>query len=754
MAQAGVYAPEVVIDADVVVRVNGVVREHVSMDWAGDTTGGLPGQVVSAGTGMRSRTGSIVWAPQDPVEVEPAHPLRREEGWPPREGDEVVIDATVDTGQGPHLFRRFTGRLGRTTGSLTDGTLASKVTDTLADRLGSLVSIPPLVYYGTTDPSAWGVVYRAFEAAGLAHLPDIDADTVVHFPLQGEISVTRGALKSRGSTSSDGTYWLWQAQVKVTPEGSPNRSGVGGKDVLVVARGSRLWGSWAQVEFGPGRFVRLNVDRGLDTAPGLVLTVDGSRVWTGAWTGGGIPVLAFQIEAGGIRVWTDRGSSSLVVSTVLSRTEPVLAASGEVSGLSVRYLSTGADPARMVADMTPWPVRWRPSTLATTQLEATRGIENETARSVVDQWSESTLASVWMDEVGAVVARPRDNFINAASSRELRIDERVFSGSWSVGDDSVRSSVIVTGEQGAVERPHVEKYRALVYQEGNARTFDTAETVERFIEAPGDTEWGPIDLTASRWTSSGSTSGILPASGTWIHAVVIYDGGGGPEDRWAWGNVPSPSTYSITIERLGQRTLKLTEQVAPGSGVDAVYLKSPEKKDAQEAGWIASPFRNVASPVIRGFWISTWTDFSVAGVLRGPSWAPVFEHAAGWWLHPVDAQKLADTLAAELVEPMVTLSGVTVLWDPRRQIGDVETWIATGSDGSESWRADVLVTGYSESWDGNVPSQSVDVRVISMVDLRDGKTYADLHRAYGTYSQLEAYQPTYQQVYDSLPEHF
>ncbi|MEU2418973.1 hypothetical protein ABZ546_14450, partial [Brachybacterium paraconglomeratum] len=76
MAQAGVYAPGPVIDADVTIRVNGIVREHVSMDWAGDTTGGLPEQVVSAGTGMRSRTGTIHWVQED-VQEEPPHPLRQ-----------------------------------------------------------------------------------------------------------------------------------------------------------------------------------------------------------------------------------------------------------------------------------------------------------------------------------------------------------------------------------------------------------------------------------------------------------------------------------------------------------------------------------------------------------------------------------------------------------------------------------------------------------------------------------------------------
>ena len=133
---------------------------------------------------------------------------------------------------------------------------------------------------------------------------------------------------------------------------------------------------------------------------------------------------------------------------------------------------------------------------------------------------------------------------------------------------------------------------------------------------------------------------------------------------------------------------------------------------------------------------------------EGQSLAEDLIHDSSWWLTPADAQRVADALAAEVTQPMPTLSQVDVLWDPRRQIGDIEEWIAVDKTGAESWRARVLVTGYAEAWDGAVPSQSVDVRVISWTDPTDGKTYGDLADAYSTYAGMTG---TYQQVYDALP---
>ena len=736
------YAPGAVIDADVTVRVNGVVREHVSMTWAGDTTGGLPDQVVSAGTGMRSRTGTIVWAQQDAVEDEPPHPLRQSSGWPPREGDEVVIDATVDTGTGPYTFRRFTGRLGRTTGSLTDGSLASEITDTLGDSLRALVNIPPMITGNYTK--SYQIAYRAMEQAGLGVLPPPDSSTVAHVagqggnePVVGTIDATSTAI---GYGDPYGLLKLTNLRIKTT------RATRTEPRMLVMGRASSNEDSEVRASLSNGTTISLRHNR---TTRNLGLFVSGVG-WvlnTTSVDPSPLPILAFQTLVSGIRVFTSPTTWVNVTTWSVPSGVGVRWIEGEMLiGQSVRYLVEGVDGAEAAALTPKFPAAWQYSALETGYLPATRSIENVPARSVVDSWSEATLASVWMDELGKTWCVARDRLVARGVSRTMRIDERVFSGSWSVGDDSLRSRVIVKASQPAINRPKATEDRALIYQEGSTRTFETSETVERFIEAETEVEWGPVDLTPSS-RANASVSGDAPAIGTWIHAVVNVQTGDEEEELWAWQVTP-PAAHSAVIERLGHRTLKVTETVTPAGG-RPVYLKAPEKKERQSPAHIRSAYRDVPSPIIRGRWTTTWASYTVTGSSTGPSWAEDLEHDASWFLTPSNAQVFANALSAEVTAPMPTLSRVDTLWDPRRQIGDVEDWVAVDRDGNETWRARVLVTGYSEAWDGRVPTQAVDVRVMSWTDPHDGKTYGDLAAVYARYSNLSG---TYQQVYDALPD--
>lgn len=730
MAQAGVYAPGPVIDADVTIRVNGIVRQHVSMDWAGDTTGGLPDQVVSAGTGMRSRTGSILWAQED-VQAQPPHPLRQTSGWPPREGDEVVIDATVDTGEGPYSFRRFTGRLGRTTGSLIDGTLTSQITDTLGDALQKVVTVPPIAGRAGADPSPWTVAYRAFEASGLGHLPPPDDDVVVHYTGQGESTAVAGAVAAPGSVSGDPYYGLWHRTPRLTPASSPARSG---RDILVIARGAILWEAWVQVTLSNGTQVRLDIT----TSGAMTASLNGSTIWTGQWADDTrVPVLAFQLLTGGVRVWTSRARFAQVIPATISRTATITEVTGRGSGFSARYLTYASTGTDVVASTPKHPLRWHPSTLSGASVWATRGVENVRARQVVDKWGDATLNAVWMDEEGVPTTRPRDHLISAATVRTVHVQERVFDGAWSVGDDQVRSGVIVTGEEGLLDWP---RDTVTLYQESSARSVETPEVIERFISVPTEEEWGPVDLTPSKFGVD-PMLGSRPRIGTWIAAVSSLSDSSEDPETWVHQN---GITYTAQIERLGQRTLKVTETVANIPGDRTVYLKTP-----LVGTQIHYTFRGVASPTIRGTWKSTWADFQVRSEQQGPSWAEPLVLEAGSWLTPTEAQAVADVLAAEVTSPIPTLSEVQVLWDPTRQIGDVEEWVAHDKDGDESWRARVLVTGYSEAWTGQVPEQSVDVRVISWTDPISGKTYDDLEQAYATYAGMRA--GTYQSVYDALP---
>ena len=732
MAQSGVYAPGPVIDADVTIRVNGIVREHVSMDWAGDTTGGLPDQVVSAGTGMRSRTGTIVWAQQDRVEVEPPHPLRQSSGWPPREGDSVVIDATVDTGQGPYTFRRFTGRLGRTTGSLTDGTLTSQITDTLGDRLRNLATVPPTISTGFAR-THWAA-YQALAQAGLGAIPGPDKDTILWNGYQGGTNPLIGELVQNGIGYGD-AYGLETASSIVTaPDGTPRNS----RDVLVVSRAGTGTGvSSVSLRIG-GRVVTLSYTPSADE---YSLSVSGTGA-IGTWPrrdDSPLPLLAFRVSGVGIRVYTSPTTASDVTTVVIPQSDVVEQAGGAlIAGVSVRYTSSAA-AARVVASTNPLPASIRPSQLEQQRIPATRGFENVRARQVVDSWSEATLASVWMDERGKTLCIARDRLLTTPVSRSLRIDERVFTGSWSVGDDSVVSAVIVKGEQSATQNPSSDEDLAIIYQEGSTRSFEEPVTIERFIEAPTEMDWGPVDLTPSQFGID-PMLGALPGRGTWVGAVSTLSDSNDSPETWAH---QSGIIHTATIERLGQRTLKVTESINWVPAGRTVYMKTPL------VGTLISPaYRGQPSPTIRGRWTTTWTDFTVAGATTGPAWADELTHDSGWWLTPADAQRVADALAAEVTQPMPTLSRVDVLWDPTRQIGDVEEWTAVDKTGAESWRARVLVTGYSEAWDGQVPSQQVDVRVISWTDPVDGKTYGDLAAAYSNYAGITG---TYQQVYDALP---
>lgn len=730
MAQAGVYAPGPVIDADVTIRVNGVVREHVSMDWAGDTAGGLPEQVVSAGTGMRSRTGSILWAQED-VQAEPPHPLRQTGGWPPREGDEVVIDATVDTGSGPYSFRRFTGRLGRTTGSLIDGTLASQITDTLGDALQELVTLPPLAGGPGGSPSSWSAAYRAFEAAGLGHLPPPDEDVIAHYTGQGESSAVEGTVTAPGGVRGDHEYGAWWRDPRITPSTSLPRQG---RDILVIGRGTRIWDSFVQITLSDGTRVRLDCT----TAGALTASLNGSTIWTGQWVGPEqFPVLAFQLTTTGVRVFISRERFAQVIPATISRTATVTEVYGAGAGVSARYLRVAASGTAKVASTPAHPLRWFQSSLSGASVRATRGVENVRARAVVDAWGDATLNAVWMDEHGVPTTRPRDQLVTAATARTVHVQERVFDGTWSVGDDQVRSSVIVNGEEGLLDWP---RDTTTLYQETSARTIEEAEVIERFISVPTEEEWGPVDLTPSRFGID-PMYGSLPRVGTWIAAVSSLSDSSDDPETWVHQN---GITYTAQIERLGQRTLKVTETVGNIPAGRTVYLKTP-----LVGTQIHYSFRGVASPTIRGFWKSTWADYQVRSELQGPAWAEPLVLEAGSWLTPTEAQAVADVLAAEVTAPIPTLSGVQVLWDPTRQIGDVEEWVAHDKNGTESWRARVLVTGYAEAWTGRVPDQSVDVRVISWTDPLEGKTYDDLEKAYATYAGMSS--GTYQGVYDALP---
>lgn len=734
MTQSGIYSPAPVQEANMVVRVNGIVRPHQTANWGADSSGGLPDQVVSAGTGMRSRTGAIRWA-GDPLAQAPPHPLRRVDGWPPREGDKVEITATV----GGVPFRRFTGRIGATTGSLVDGTLTSEITDVLNDHLSRAVNIPPelITAVGMSYRTAW----RAVEQAGLGLLPQPtgEGDVIIHHAPQGDVyPIIGGDSYIEGATRIDDPYGLtaWTGMVTNALVG-PTRAG---RSVLCVARTAPSVTSRLDVHFSDDQVYSLR--RNTDNT--LALHVNSVVIWEGAWTGEGVPILAMRIAFGFAEVFTSRTTTITravdVVNVGVSRITGV-----GVAAAQLRY-GLPATLFDMVADTPAWPTAVHVGNIPQVRTRAARGFENVPAKNVIDSWGDATLGSMWMDEFGKPHLYARSKLLSTAVARTVRVNEKVFSGSWSVGADSVFGRVVVEGEQAAVQgwySPQSSQpdhaYRTPAFQDPMVRSMTEDGVEERFVEAAAEVDWGPLDPSASR---GGGVDTGNEGIGSWFGGVVIRADG---VDNWVQSPEAGASNYQLTTERLGHRAIKLTETL---TGLPANGTFYPRFTTGPTNTQL--PYRGQSLPIIRAMWVSTWAPFTRSSA-QGPAYAPTLQHDASWWLAPADAQRLATALAAEVAQPVPTFSSVATLWDPRRQIGDIEKWIGVDADGNDSWEALVLVNGYNEDWDGDVPSQSVTTRTISLTDPVEGKTYFDLTAAYDDYTDVAGSTTTYQQLYNALP---
>lgn len=735
MAQDLDFSPGPVQNITLNVYVNGVLRPHYKVSWGGDTTGGLPDQAVSAGTGMRSRTGIVHWA-GPAVETTSPHPIRRINGWPPREGDSIVIEAVGAFG----TSRRFTGRLGRVSGSFTDGTLTSKITDRIADHLSTPITIDPMLT-GARGQS-YRIAWEAIERAGLGLLTEAegDGDTILHTTPQGDTWSTIGGDADASSASRHDDPFGIETWTNLRSDCLG--IGRGGRGVMFIGRGGTVGVPSMSVRMDDGIEFTLTHNRPNNM---LQLRQDGVLIREESYQGDteAPVILAFALSGTLVRLWVSRTEKvDFFIDAVLSWPEEVWG--DRLAAAHVRYVASLTEGAEMLERTLEYPASMLRTTLATERLPATRGFENTTARQVVESWAESTLSSFWMDEHGRTHLAARDRLKSRPTDRFVRMDERVFSGSWSIGDDGVYSSVVAKGERGIV-RSSGSRYRITIHEETQARGFEEDATEERFVEAAPEIDWGPIDLTsypAERWWDTDDN----PLEGTW-HGVVVTQRDQGIDEYW-------PSIYGVThsllIERLGQRTLKLTETIGGIPAGEAVYCRIPPDPETTA---IDRAFLGRATPFIRAQWLSEWIDYT-ARAGGGPSYAPTLKIDIGWWNTPADAQKIADALADEVATPAATFSDTATLWDPRRQIGDVENWWAVDDEGDDTWMAQVLIVGYSEKWDGDVPSQSVSTRVIHMVDPSSGQAYTDMEAAYADYNELNDYSATYGDVYDALPDRY
>lgn len=731
------------------VEVNGVgrVAESVSID--ADIASDLPDQVAGV-SGVSARTGTIQWAPQNPVSERPATPWTRVGAWPPQPGDRVDIWA----GDENTSWKVFTGRIDTSEGGV--DSFSSKIIDA-TDQLDRPISLDPVAhmmpgYYDETTDTAnapvvtgvqpWHAAYRALRAGGFGiPAPTQSAGSVVlQVDMQGSIMPDRGYLNYDYEAVSLewGDGWTYLADNLVNYRPLP--ATLGSSSVL------RLWMRW---HAGLGEAATLNVAMDDERRYRIAGTLDPStsmltlrtRVWDGhpdtgtlladetvtraavvqdgtVWVDVAIPVsgaMRYTVAQTGVPAGSSNGSSSFSVS---------LGANAGAGSSPVQVSTWGPQVQIRVGVLTLAQWQAMSSHVTASSVHAWgRGLVNSqyvsrtqvkrNARDLLAEIGAATLTAMWIDEHGVMQWAPSDLLYGRSPDHTVTTRDDVFELGWIESMQACRHKVHADFENAAVSISD-NGYTKRLYQPDRAQDITgTGET--EFIEVPADREWFGVDT--SMWRASAVQDRYNEGKGSFYSAVIE-----GANDTWT----SVGADYSATLERITPRTYKLTHANATGATV--TLMTHPT------APGFRLRRRGEANPIIRGLGSAWFIDETVTAEETGPSWAGDMTVDLGAWAIRDHAQRVADWLGTKLGRPLVTLTDMEIGYDPRIQLGDV---LRVESREFLGFSLDAIVIGKRETH-GDGAHMSVTVRVLRTHTVHT--TYAEFEAAYQgrTYQALES----------------
>lgn len=711
----GVYDPGAVIDARLRIFVDGVEREHVSAEWEGHTSGGLPESLIAAGDGVFSRTGRIKWAAGTATTAAPFAPVG-ETRWVPRHGASVKVVAEVNG----VTFPRFTGFLGASTYSLVTDEVETAISDGLSVALQTPVTIEPAVLYKTQTTGGWPA-YQALEQAGYGLLPPTAETTLIHAPGAFGLGAAVGELKSAGKVIEAAPGFLTSVDgVVYAPVKGVDRHA---EDVLAVSRAVPNRDAVISLKLRGEAEVRLVWSR----APSLLTLSQGGQLIGEVKVSSPqkYQLLAVAIAWDSITVWTDTTTSQNFNRRLKNDAELETASCSNTLGIHVsQHEPIIGDYSRnhveqMVRETPP---KILASAIATEPLSATRGFENVEAAEVVTAWCNATLSTVWVDEEGTLVMAARDRLASSSSVVTDVVSERVFAGSWQTARDGVRSLVRVNSLQPTADDGAWAAGRGGKSYSGAAAVAYDASTVTpltknadnvQFINWEDnvdvvrlDTNYRPIVKAKDNifdWDAFNTLTGSW-----WAISFENNE----PPPGWRWtGGAPQHETISGKLEKLGQRGVKLTHRVDVRGSNNVTYsLVAPSLGVGTLGQWAwGRPMT-----LLRADWVVTWEKkHFTAYSHKGGAGAFVLD--AAWYVTTKDARKIAEALAQEIGTERITFDAISMLWDPRKQTGDTIT-LSAGK-----WGAECIITGSRESWDGRVPTVSYDLEAKKMRALARGE---------------------------------
>lgn len=694
------------------VTVDGVDRPVVSVDLDGSMRHDLPAQI-SRSSGASDRGGSIKWAAPNVVTDKPVTAFRDYGNWRPRKGQKVV----VYQGDGVTEWRRFTGVIDETTGSIGSGMTSTIVVD--VDRLteefsceAHLSSMPPL-----TDGGAWRnaglspmyFVDAAMRAGGYYVTPPTISTSVLHVPLQGSLLPavgTRGELLpgAAAHTGSGAYQENWSApwglaagnfKASYTPRlAFPQSTPL---MVSMMLTGAHAGTGHVIVHYGgTNNYVRLLVG---STGTAIVQTLRGSVTTEVCRIAGVVSAGATRVELvvrdGMATLRTNAsqqvtGSITNLLDNPMSRVDLLAEPAARIAGVQVSNPEPWQDFQNLNFVNTARIRTHDGNTLTWGVTNAAPRFEAEAASAVIESLADQTLSGLWFDELGVLNFGPSNGIRSQAPMQTITTADDVLALAWSDRLLAVASRITVGYLHPALKSGSA---RSIEVARGSNQALRSKEQIEDVYTPAADEEWIGVDdtltvLGANMW--GGYNAGVGSIAG------VIYT---------AEGETTSSAGLSTSISMqktgLSEYTVKHEAGTFPADVV-AETVTSPTSVDL----WPRN--RDKPLPVIRSYAALQWVEREVTRTANQVG--PVLRIDLGGQATPATAERVRDYLHSVVSSPYPQITDLEVVPDPRRQIGDV---ITIQSENYMGVTLRCMVTSISESMDGHY-SQSLGLDVLNV----------------------------------------
>ena len=651
--------------------VNGVQRPM--LDWSVDREIGsdLPAGV-AGGTGVVQATGKVTWAP-DPVDDGSRSPWNPGMGWVPASGDRIEIwqgdDATS--------WVQFTGVIDDTTGTV-GGTMTSTIVDRI-DDLSARADLPPLVDVmpPITTSGAFrrlritprGILVLAMRRGGFYQTPAPEAHSVVDVPAVSTMWPHIGTVTyctARDNTAvapewPDGIF-LSNCTANYTP--TDPRTGDRAIQMTMHVSAAHAGVATLQAQYGT-RYMSLR-----SAGSAHLVIIDGTVVCSIPRTASdGDLVIQALIRNGQARLRTSiggdaTGSAPWGVASAMTEVRIAAEPGSRVNGFIVSHPEQSWHE---FANLT-----WTPTAQITTgtmhgTMAALRGTRTASVRDVMDDAASALLLPYWIDEAGVMQVIGSDVLRGRFPQVRVTTADDILSLAWRRDLLAHRSAVTVSYKQVAISRHRTPS--ASVWEPGSTITLENGESDEQIITPGPDEDWIMVH---TGWYSLAQVDQINRGRGTWVGGRVT-DG-----STSEWTNMGGVTNLEVSLATIGPQAWKITHTAKNLSGSQQIQLRT-QSEDFEGTSVLWREWYGQNLPILRAKAAFTSVDVDYPTAATGAV-GPVLEHDCGLWAtshlagsETTVVKRIRDFLAEQVKAPHPVITGLSILPDPRLQLGDVIT---------------------------------------------------------------------------------